>query len=210
MSPRALLAILATLAASVLVAPVAACRADSSSARATPTPAPVFPGSASLSRAQALAARGKLAEAADALSEAQRELDEAAPLRIQNLTVVEGAVRGYGLYEPKPDGVVVAGAPLVVYFEPAGMARQREGELWKMNLVADVAVLDAAGDRIVSQTDFLRSAVTSRRPNRELQFTLRLDIEGAPAGDYLVEVTLRDLLGKEQAVERVPFKIRLP
>src|SRR3954465_1443503 len=100
---------------------------------AKPAPTPVaatFPGSANIEKARAAAAAGKLDGAADALSDALRELDDAGPLRIRHLTLVEQDGRGYGIYTPLPQNVLKPGDGLFLYFEPAGMAHQFSENLW--------------------------------------------------------------------------------
>lgn len=199
------------------MAAFAACESGKTGgATATPAQTAAFPGAAEMERARAAASEGRLATASDELAEALRLVEEAGPLRIRNLTLVEEGVRGYGLYHPKTDPVA-PGRPILLYFEPAGMMHGREGspageggERWTIDVVADLAILDPGGTVLQKEENFLATSVESLRPNRELHFTLRLDTQGIQEGDYIAEVTLRDRIGKKTAVERIPIKVRIP
>ncbi len=172
--------------------------------------APSGPGSEAVERARTAVAAGDLSAASDALAEAARQVEEAGPLRIVSLALVEDSVRGYGLYDPRASGTIRPDEPLLLYFEPVGFKRGRDGDRYAIDLAADLAVLDAAGTPLQRQDDFLVSAVESRRPNREIQFVLRLALPGVQEGDFIAEVTLKDRVGGKKAIARKPFRVRLP
>ena len=179
-------------------------------AKPLPTPAPIaFPGSADLDRARTAAAAGKLDAAADALSDALRTIEDAGPLRIRNLKLVEKDVPGFGLYTPLKTSALKPGDGLFLYFEPAGMTHQFSEDLWHSDLSADLALLLPDGTVAQDQPDFLVSTVASHAPNREIQFVMRLATRGISEGDYAVRVTLHDRLGKKTAVEQIPVTFRI-
>lgn len=186
-----------------------ACKSCKQDAGTTSSQPAAFPGAVEMERARAAAEEGRLATASDELAEALRLVEEAGPLRIKNLTLVEEGVRGYGLYRPKTDPVA-PGRPILLYFEPGGMVHGREGDRWTIDVVSDLAILDPGGTVLQKEENFLATSVESLRPNREIHFTLRLDTPGIQEGDYVVEVTLRDRIGKKSAAERIPVKVRIP
>lgn len=185
---------------------------SSGAANPTPTPAPSFPGSAKLGEASTLAAKGQLAAASDALTEAQRLIEEAAPLRIRNLTVADAAPQGFGLYTAKPAAALAPGEPLILYFEPNGFARTAGtagSATWTTDLVADVNLYAPPQPvPFVAQPGFVKLGITSRQPNREVFLSATLHIAGVPPGDYVAEVVLTDNVGKETAKARVPFTLK--
>lgn len=182
---------------------------SSGAASATPTPAPSFPGSTKVTEAGALAAKGQLAAASDTLAEAQRLLEEAAPLRIRNLTVVDAAPTGFGLYTAQPAAAIAPGAPLILYFEPNGFARSSSNNVWTMDLVADVN-LYAPPQPVPfhAEPKFVALNINSRQPNREIFLSATMHIKGVPPGDYVAEILLTDNVGKETAKARVPFTLK--
>ena len=196
-------------AVAFLAVAAAACSRDGGPAAVTPTPAPSYPGAAQIGEGARLASEGQNSKAADALGEAVRLLEESGSLRINNLTVVEPLVQGFGLYEPDADGIVHLGDKVVLYFEPAGFKRDFKDGLYSFDLAADIAMLDPSGKMIMNQTDFLVSAVNSRRPNREIHMSMRIDTANAVESDLVAVVTLRDRIGKKQAIAQVPFKLRI-
>lgn len=188
----------------------AGCNGSNAGSKATPTPTPAsFTGAAELERARSLLAEGKPSAGAEALAEALRVVESAAPLRIASLTIAEDA-RGYGLYVPDADSVVERGTPVLFYFEPVGMTHGRQGDLWLLDMSADLTVLDAQGNVLQQLPDIVASRVTSRRPNREIQFVIRMQTIGMREGDFVGAITLKDRIGGETATEQVPFKIRIP
>lgn len=177
----------------------------------TPAPAPSFPGSRNVEKAKNEAAAGQLSTASDTLEEALRELEEAAPLRIESLQLVSGPVQGYGLWQPLPGGAISIAKkdPLLLYFEPTGFARKHVDGVWTSDLMADIALYaPAVGPTpFVQQTNFVGNQLSSHRANRELYYTMKLSVQGPPAGTYVAEVTLRDQIGGETAKATIPFKI---
>jgi hypothetical protein len=185
------------------------CTRTGAAGNSTPAPAPVFPGSAKLAEVSTLAEKDQLAGAADALAEAQRLLEEAAPLRIRNLTVVESAAQGFGLYTAKGGAALGPGEPLILYFEPNGFARTSTNGTWTMELVADVNLYSPPESvPFVAQQGFVELKLTSRAPNREIFMSATLHLKGVPPGDYAAQIVLTDTVGKETAKANVPFTLK--
>lgn len=187
----------------------------SSTAAPTPaasaTPPPVFPGSRNLEKALRDASAGQLSSAADFATEGARELDEAAPLRILSLEVVQPGVQGFGLWTEVPAAALSISKkdPLVLYFEPSGFARKNVNGVWTSDLIADISLYapHVSPQPFLQQKNFVGAKLDSRRPNREIYYAATLHVTGVPAGDYVAEVTLRDNVGGETAKAVVPFKL---
>lgn len=225
---------LRTAAAALVVLAVAtagACDARSAKPAPAPSPAatasalatvPATPGArsgtpaafpaAEVDRARAAAAAGKLDVAADALAEALRKVEAAGPLRIEALQVVADPVRGYGLYAPIENATIAPGQPLLLYFEPLGFGYRSGGggAAYEIDMSADLRLSTPDGTVLQEDPDMLTTSVTSRRPNREIQFVLRLQTKGMPEGDFVAEVTLNDRAGKKTTKASIPFKLRIP
>jgi hypothetical protein len=196
---------------------LAGCNGKGGTAVPSPTPAPSYPGAALLAQAQAAAAAGNVAQAQSLMDQALLAMDAAAPLRIEHLTVVEDSVRGFGIYTPIADGTIPAGKPLILYFEPGAFCHGSTGTgddtVYGSDLAADLIIVSANGTVLQQEPDFLSSKITSRRPNREVQFQLRLASgegpAGIPEGDYLARIVLHDKLCNKQASADIPFKVRI-
>lgn len=211
------LAAAGVLAIGVLAGAQLGCSTSDAAATPSPAPAATFPGSRNLEKAQKEAAAGQLAAASDLATEAARELDEAAPLRVVSLRVVKTPVSGYGLWTEVPASALSISKKdtLNLYFEPAGFARRKQGDIWTSDLVADVALFapSVRPEPFLTQSDFIGSKLDSRRANRELYYVMTLRVEGPPGGegpppgDYVAEVTLRDKIGGETAKATVPYKL---
>ena len=209
---------IAAIVIALLLGIVGGTQMGTSNAAASPTPtpaAPTFPGSRTLEKAQKEAAANNMGTAVDTLAEALRELEEAAPLRILSLRVVQTPTAGYGLWTELPGKAISLSKkdPLILYFEPSGFSRKKNGDVWSSDMIADVALYapQLGPEPFLKQTDFVGSKLDSHRPNRELFYVMTLKIDftggGPPAGEYVAEVTLRDNISGEKATERVIFKI---
>lgn len=162
-----------------------------------------------MEEAGALAAKGRLSAASDALAEAQRQLEEAAPLRILNLTVADASPQGFGLYTEKAGATLSSNQPLILYFEPNGFSRAPSGNTWTVDLSADVNLYaPPQTEPFVSQPGFVVLKVTGQQPNREVFMSATLHLSGVPAGKYVAEIRLADNVGKETATARVPFTLK--
>ena len=60
---------------------------------------------------------------------------------------------------------------------------------------------------MTGQQDFADLVEKSLARNLEFMVVLTLDVTGAPAGDYVVEYTLRDRTGPKSTSVSLPFKI---
>lgn len=162
-----------------------------------------------LQRAERAAAAEDWTTAFTALEAASLEVFARMPLTVRNVTFVTAEPKGYGAYEPRPDSVFRPGEPLLVYLEPLGYAFERaEDGTLSYGFAADVAILSADGRVLGGQRDFGKWQFRTRSPATASFVSLRLDLEGLPAGDYQLAVRIRDAGSDETAEAMLPFTVR--
>jgi hypothetical protein len=163
-------------------------------------------------RRDAAAAPQTSDDVAEALTTAREAMHAAwlrTPLRVAKAVLVEKGDTGYGIYEPRDSNRYAPGEPIMLYVEPIGYGYGREGEFWRFGLVADLLILDKAGNVLAGKDSALGANFASRNPAKELVFDIIYNLNNAPPGVYVLRTTLRDLYSDEQVrfdieVEIVP------
>ncbi|MDN2565684.1 hypothetical protein N1F89_05575 [Aquibium sp. A9E412] len=157
--------------------------------------------------AERLLEAGEPVAAVEALDRAMEEIWRRAPLVFRKVVPVESA-SGYGLYVEREDSALAPGEPLKVYVEPIGLAygRNRVGSL-EINADLDLAIENPLGTTLFAQEDFLNLSLPVRYRNREVQFTITVELDGAPAGDYVARFTVRDRHSDKRARFALPFSV---
>ena len=158
--------------------------------------------------AAALAEQGKFVEAFGALNEAEAAIWDRMPLTIQRALWVADSPTGFGLYAPRSDNVFDAGAPMHIYAEPMGFGWRKSGELWHVELRADVVLRKRDGAELVRQPDFQKLAFASWVRNREFMTTFTYTFRDIPKGEYLVDTKLRDAVTGKAVTFSLPFVVR--
>ncbi|MCL4676221.1 MAG: hypothetical protein KJZ59_09405 [Pararhodobacter sp.] len=133
------------------------------------------------------------------------------PLILRNASFVTGEAVGYGLHTPRADSVFAPDEPLLVYAEPLGYGwRGNDDGTHTFGLSIDFKLRDPAGTLIGEREGFQRAVITSRHRNREFFITLTLNLTSAPAGDYVLEYLVHDLVSEKTATMSLPFTIAAP
>jgi hypothetical protein len=158
--------------------------------------------------AQALADQGKFIEAIAALDAASDALWEQAPLTFRRALWVAGPPNGFGAYTPRETNVYAAGDQMIIYAEPVGFGWSRTGDIWQMNLAADMVIKSKESEVLLSQPDFQKLTIASRLRNREFMTSLTLTLTGIPAGEYIADTTFRDQVSGKQGTMSLPFVIK--
>ncbi len=158
--------------------------------------------------AQALADQGKYIEAIAALDAATDTLWEQAPLTFRRVLWVAARPDGFGVYNPRETNVYASGDQMIIYSEPVGFGWAKTGDLWQMNMVADLAIKSKEGEVLLTQPGIQKLALASRVRNREFMSTLTLTLNGIPAGEYIADTTLRDQVSGKQGTMSLPFVIK--
>lgn len=132
----------------------------------------------------------------------------ATPLAFRQAVFVDEPPQGFGLYNPRPDAAFKAGEPVIVYAEPVGYGWTDNGNgTYGFGFTVDLAIKNKEGGILASQENYQRAEFVSRSRNRELMLTFTLTLDGAPAGDYVVEYLLHDITGDKQGTVSLPFSI---
>lgn len=133
-----------------------------------------------------------------------------AGLALARVVLTSEPARGYGRYQPRADGRFRQGGELVVnlYLEPVGYGFRQLPEGWlEYGYTVDLAIQDPEGLPLFSRPGFLEVRRRARQPVLEDWLGLCFSMKGALPGKYLVVVTVRDAVGKGQAVAKVPIEI---
>ena len=176
-------------------------------ALAAAAPAGAQDPAAAIDKAKAELAAGKPVDAYLTLSDALADLALRTPLFLTAAQFSQGPSRGYGQYDPRPHNLFTRGETIRVYVEPAGFDHQRDGELFRVALACDYAVLSAGGKTVTSDRNVKQVDIASRQANAELGIDLALPYLDLPPGDYTLAVTVRDLVAKDAATARLAFRV---
>ena len=172
------------------------------------------PVATSLAKARALVdaalaalAKNDLAKSADALEEAALHVREEGPLIIQKAVVVNAPPQGLGVYDEAPSGRV-RDRQVWLYVEVAGFGRRAlDPHTSEVELSVSGAFSLEDGTPIGTMSlgkhgyrTHTPHALTFFGPNLKLS-------DKAPAGAYLLDLTVSDAVKKQRATARVRFLI---
>ncbi|MHA7772038.1 hypothetical protein [Roseibium sp. M-1] len=157
---------------------------------------------------EAALAEGNGGEAIAQMREVLFEVWKQAPLAIQTATFVTAPADGYGLYTVRTDTAFGSGEPLLIYLEPIGFDWKQENGLFTSLLTVDFDLGTPDGTVLASQKGFGRFDFKSHVPNTEYMANLTLNVSGAPAGDYVLDLIVNDETGSGSAKVRMPFSIK--
>jgi hypothetical protein len=158
--------------------------------------------------AVALAEQGKFVEAFGALNEAEAAIWDRMPLTIERALWVADSPTGFGVYTPRQDNIFDAGAPMQIYAEPMGFGWRKSGDLWQVELRADLVLRKHDGAELYRQPDFRKLALASWVRNREFMTTFTYTFRDIPKGEYLVDTKLRDAVTGKAVTFSLPFVVR--
>lgn len=159
-------------------------------------------------RTEAALQAGNGAEAIEAAREALFAVWRAAPMAITKSVFVTADAGGYGLYTARDNNVFAQGEPILIYLEPVGFAWKEEGGLYSSLMVVDFEIMSPQGEVLAGQKNFGQFEFHSHAQNTEYMANLTLNLTGAPAGSYVLGITLRDRHGGQTAVAEMPFEIQ--
>jgi hypothetical protein len=162
-----------------------------------------------LDRARTAAARNDHAGAIETLEQALDAVRVEAPLTLRAFTLVDRPAKVYGDYAPRRDAVLRRGEPLQFYLEPKNLIYERKSDgTYEVEFKADVRVLDKGGKLIFEQADFGSWQFVSRGRLQDLFMNVKLTLSGAPAGDYKIELVIRDGNSPKTATAAQPITLK--
>lgn len=158
-------------------------------------------------RAEALAAEGKHLQALDAMSEGLDLAWAQAPFTVRKALFVSESPSGFGVYQRRDGSVFKPGEKLLVYAEPVGYGYQKSGDIYEIDLVADVSLRHPRGT-IGGQKAFANFGLKSLVKNREFYAFITYDFAGLAPGEYAVKTTLTDRASGKSTEFDLPFTIQ--
>ncbi|MEW6266303.1 MAG: hypothetical protein AB1641_24785 [Thermodesulfobacteriota bacterium] len=157
--------------------------------------------SASLTKGDYTATIGNLREALEAVW-------NLAPLSVRNATFVVEPPGGYGVYTPRAGDSFPSLEPLLLYCEPVGYTLKKTGDEYSSALTAGFAILDEKGTLLGGQPNFGLYENKSRNFGTEYMMYLTFNLKGLPAGNYKLQVTLKDKNSTKTVTFEKPFSIK--
>ncbi|MBD9372062.1 hypothetical protein IB238_05380 [Rhizobium sp. ARZ01] len=159
-------------------------------------------------RAEKLAIDGNPVGAHDAVREAYGAFASTLPFSIGKVTFVTDPPEGYGMYSPRPTSTYKPGEPLISYVEPVGLSwRSIDGGKVEAQFTVDLELLNNKGDTLAEQKAFGSFTFRGFVRNQEVFAKLTLNVEGPPAGDYVLRYRFRDALSGAVALSDQSFSI---
>jgi hypothetical protein len=143
------------------------------------------------------AARAKVTEALSA-----------APLGFRRILFVSKVPEGFAAYEPRANNIFAPDEPLIVYTEPIGVAWTKEGDELATKLVVDFEIRLPDGKVLAGQRGFGEFALSAREPPLDFMTHIKLDVAGAPAGAYILGLTMHDTKSGKSITKDLPFEVR--
>lgn len=130
------------------------------------------------------------------------------PLTLHRSLFITGDPAAYGMYTERATRTFKPGEPLLIYVEPVGYRWKDEGNgLFSFGISADALILDKSRKVIGGKEEIAHKLYRSHVRNKELMLTLRLNLTGAVAGDYIAEYRLHDLISGQTTTAELPFTI---
>lgn len=163
---------------------------------------------AEIKKAVEFSKAGSPVEALAAMDRATTILWLQSPLTVSKAFFVTKKAKVFGEYDKRPDAVFAKGNKLLVYTEVVGYNWIKSNDLYKIDMVADVALKNTTGKVLWSQKEFGKFKPAKPIQFKKLYFNLSLSTKGVPAGKYIIEFTLIDKLRNQFALISLPFELK--
>jgi hypothetical protein len=137
---------------------------------------------------------------ADALS--------SAPLGFRKILFVREVPDGFAAYQPRGNNIFTPDEPLIVYTEPIGVAWTKDGDEFSTKLSVDFEIRSPDGKVLAGQRGFGEFALSARERPLDFMTHVKLDVTGAPAGVYILGLTMRDTQSGKSTTVDMPFHIK--
>jgi len=161
-----------------------------------------------IKKAVELSKAGKPVEALAAMDRATAILWLRSPLTVSKAFFVTKKAKVFGEYDKRPDGLFAKGSKLLVYTEVVGYDWIKNGNIYKIDMVTDVALKNTTGKVLWSQKEFGKFNPAQPLQFKKLYFNLSLSTNSVPAGKYILEFTLIDKLRNQFALISLPFELQ--
>lgn len=147
--------------------------------------------------------------ALDSLWAAQEAMWRKAPLGVRNVAFVTEQPENFGTYKPKVGETFKSPEPLILYCEPIGFTQLKTGDTYRYSIIGAFDILDSTGRVLGGQKNLGPYEQSDYRTfSTETMLVMTIGIQGLPAGNYVMRVTLTDNLDHSKAVRMdKPFTI---
>ncbi len=147
-------------------------------------------------------------EAIDRARAAVTEVLNKAPLGFRRILFVSETPEGFAAYKPRANNVFSTNEPLIIYAEPIGVEWNKDGEEVSSKLVVDFEIRSPDGQVLAGQRGFGEFALSAREPPLDYMSHIKLDVTGAPAGSYILGLTIHDSNSDKSTSSDLPFEIK--
>ncbi|HEY2826105.1 MAG TPA: hypothetical protein VGJ04_00775 [Pirellulales bacterium] len=148
----------------------------------------------------------RVAQAAEHLRNAANKLGPSPPLVVHNPAFCT-EVLSYGMFKPFPKYEFKPGQEVVLYAEVENFASQSTDKGFYTSLKSRYQIVDSRAVRVAEQ----QYAVTEewcKNPRRDYFVRYFMYMPGRiPSGNYTLQLTIEDTLGKQVAQSSIPFAI---
>ena len=110
------------------------------------------------------------------------------------------------MYEARPSSHYKAGDTIHFYVEPQNYGYKPAGDLSEFGMTADLLVIQH-GNIVIGKKDFLKEDFKSHHRNKEFMMNGTISFDGAPPGDYVMELVMHDMVSGQTAKADLPFTI---
>lgn len=150
-------------------------------------------------------------ESLQAIETARAAVSEAlnkAPLGFRRILFVSAVPEGFAAYRPRDNTSFKQGEPLIIYTEPIGVAWKQDGDEFSSKLTVDFEIRTPDGKVLAGQKGFGEFALEAREPPLDYMSHIKLDVSGAPAGSYILGLTIHDANNGKSSTKDLPFEIK--
>lgn len=144
----------------------------------------------------------------DAARAGVRAALDKAPLGFRRVLFVKDVPEGFAAYHPRADNVFGVDEPLIVYAEPVGVIWKKNGDEFASNLTVDFEIRTRDGQVLAGQRGFGEFALEAREPPLDYMSHVKLEVTGAPAGAYILGLTIHDTNSGKSSSTDLPFEIK--
>jgi hypothetical protein len=139
---------------------------------------------------------------------AMREALSKAPLGFRHILFVSAVPEGFAAYKPRDTTGFAQGEPLIVYAEPIGVTWKQDGDEFSSKLTVDFEIRTPDGKVLAGQKGFGAFSLEAREPPLDYMSHIKLDVSGAPAGSYILGLTIHDANSGKSSTKDLPFEIK--
>lgn len=158
--------------------------------------------------AEAALEQGDGSKAIELLREAMGVAWNEASISVPTALFVSAPADGFGIYNARANNVFPADEALKIYLEPVGFDWKLEDGLYTSLLTVDFDLTSPDGKVLAGQKGFGKFNFRSHVANTEYMANLTLSINGAPAADYVLVLTVNDEQGGGSTKVSMPFTIK--